>query len=289
MLEQITKMGFEKYDDETYHSDFGMIEGRRCVLVFNPTMFTGERKSRNELIQKAKEYLEEENNALLKPKKSRNETKVRDRIDKNLEKMKVVKFVDYELKPTVVNVDGKEVKSFHIDILTNTDKVKENIKKAERTDGLWAIITNICSKEDDINGFTAAKLISSYRDKNQVEEAFKNVKSFINVHPFRVWTPTHVRAHYTICVLSYLLNVTVTNKLREYDIEDITSTHKAYEKLKRYEIGDIEVKGTKHAGKKIIDPNMISDNIIDLLKLFKCECLITNKYLKLIKIGGGSQ
>jgi len=84
------------------------------------------------------------------------------------------------------------------------------------------------------------------------------------------------------------LNVTVTNNLRKHGIEGITSVHKAYKELKRYEIGGIEVKGTKHAGKKIMDPTHISDNLIDLLELFKCEHLITDKYLKSIKIIGGS-
>jgi hypothetical protein len=30
-----------------------------------------------------------------------------------------------------------------------------------------------------------------------------------------------IRAHYTICILSYLLDVTVTNKLREAPVRDV--------------------------------------------------------------------
>jgi transposase len=36
-------------------------------------------------------------------------------------------------------------------------------------------------------------LISAYRDKNQIEQAFKDVKSFIKIQPFNVWEPKHVR------------------------------------------------------------------------------------------------
>jgi len=72
-------------------------------------------------------------------------------------------------------------------------------------DLLWNFIV------DDENGFTEDDLICAYRDKNQIEQAFKEVKSFIKIQPFNVWTPKHVRAHYTICILSYLLDITITN------------------------------------------------------------------------------
>src|SRR5660398_250657 len=78
---------------------------------------------------------------------------------------------------------------------------------------------------------TEEDLISAYRDKNQIEQAFKDAKSFIKIQPFNVWEPKHVRAHYTICVLSYLLNITVTNRLREANI-DIRSSQKTYEILR---------------------------------------------------------
>jgi len=43
---------------------------------------------------------------------------------------------------------------------------RETIKKAERTDGLWTIVTNTPSKVDDRNGFTEDDLIRAYGDKN---------------------------------------------------------------------------------------------------------------------------
>ena len=50
-------------------------------------------------------------------------------------------------------------------------------------------------------------IVESYRDKNRVEEAFKEVKSFLKFQPTFVYTDEHVRVYYTICILSYLLNV----------------------------------------------------------------------------------
>jgi len=277
MIGQIVKMGFTKYDDQTYYRDLGMINGRRYVLVFNPEMFKDERKSRDDNIQKAKAYLEEENKILLSPKKSRNKTTTVNRINKKLKKIGAIKFVDYALEPIVVNADGKEVKSFHIAILTDTEKVKESIKKARRTDGLWMIVTNI-AEEDEIH--TPEKLISAYRDKNQIEAAFKEVKSFIKVQPFHVWEPTHVKAHYTICVLSYLLDITIANRLREKDI-GIKSPQKVYEIMKSGIVGKIGLKNTSKESLKLITLQTQQKKI---LELFHKEHIAENKHLKSIGI-----
>jgi transposase len=121
--------------------------------------------------------------------------------------MKVWKFVDFSLEPLVIKAEGRDIHSFRIMPEESNENIEE-IQKTKRTDGLWMIITNIPGKEEDIKGFTEGDLISAYRDKNQIEQAFKNVKSFIKIQPFNVWKPKHVRAHYTICVLSYLLDIT---------------------------------------------------------------------------------
>ena len=92
-------------------------------------------------------------------------------------------------------------------------------------------VTNTPSKGDDENGFTEDDMIGAYRDKNQIEQAFKDVKSFVKIQPFNVWTPKHVRVHYTICVLSYLLDTTIANHLKEVDI-GVRSPQKVYEVLK---------------------------------------------------------
>ena len=67
------------------------------------------------------------------------------------------------------------------------------------------------------------------------------MKSFVKIQPFNVWTPKHVRAHYTICVLSYLLDITIANRLKEVDI-GVRSPQKVYEVLKDGIIGKITMK-----------------------------------------------
>ena len=279
MAEQILKMGFKKYDDATYYETVGTVDGRRYVMIFNPEMFKDQRKSRKELIQRAKDYLDKENKALSRAKKSRNRDKTGGRIDKQLQTMKAKNFVDYDLEPRVIKAEGKEINSFHI-VPKETDNNREAIKKAERTDGLWTIVTNTSCNRDDKNRFAEEDLIQAYRDKNQIEQAFKDVKSFIKIQPFNVWTPKHVRAHYTICILSYLLDITIANRLKEVDI-GVKSTQKVYDILKDGIIGNITIKSTGDEFLKLMSPRSQQKEI---LELFQSENIVRKGYLKSIGI-----
>jgi len=279
MIEQIKKMMFVKYDDQTYYKNLEIVDGRRYVLIFNPVMFVDENNSREKLINRAKAYLEEESKVLSNAEKSRNKSTTRNRIDKELKTMKADKFIDYDLESLVIKKQGKEINSFRI-IPKETDATKEAIRNAKRTDGLWVIVTNNTGKEEKGKKLTEEDLISAYRDKNQIEQAFKDVKSFIKIQPFNVWEPKHVRAHYTICVLSYLLNISVTNRLREANI-DIRSSQKTYDILRDGIIGKMSLKST---GEESLNLMQLQSRQKMILELFQCECIVEKNYLKSIGI-----
>ena len=279
LMEQIEKMTFVKYDDQTYYENLGIVNGRRYILIFNPDMYVDENNSREKLIIRAKAYLEEECKALSNAEKSRNESTTKNRIDKELKTMKADKFIEYDLESLVINKDVKEVNSFRI-IQKETAATKEAIKQAKRTDGLWVIVTNNTGIEKEGKKLTEEDLISAYRDKNQIEQAFKDVKSFIKIQPFNVWEPRHVRAHYTICVLSYLLNITVTNRLREANI-DIRSSQKIYEILRDGIIGKMSVKST---GEESLNLMQLQSQQKMILELFQCEGIVDKNYLKSIGV-----
>ena len=279
MIEQIEEMTFVKYDDQTYYENLGIVDGRRYVLIFNPDMYVDENNSREKLIIRAKAYLEEESKDLSNAEKSRNESTTKNKIDKQLKTMKADKFIEYDLESLVVNNKGKEVNSFRI-IPKETDATKEAIKQAKRTDGLWVIVTNNTGEEKEGKKLTEEDLISAYRDKNQIEQAFKDVKSFIKIQPFNVWEPKHVKAHYTICVLSYLINITVTNRLREANI-DIRSSQKTYEILRDGIIGKMSLKSS---GEESLNLMQLQSQQKKILELFQCEGIVEKSYLKSIGV-----
>jgi transposase len=277
---EIIPKGLTKYDDTTYYEDLGVDSSdRRHILVFNSRLLKDQRKAREKLLWKAMEELEEERSALMGAKKSRNEKPTEKRIDEILKKFKVNGYLDYSLESVVITTKGGSlVRTFNL----KYRRKKEAIKKAMLTDGMWMLVTNICeTTEPEELRLSPEKLISAYRDKNRVEEGFREVKSFLKFQPTFVYTDEHVRAHYTICILAYLLDVTVTNKLREAPVEDVGSVSKVYSTLARCEVAKLGVRGTKCEGKKLMPLTDVQKNI---MQMFNCKYLWESGYLKSIGV-----
>jgi transposase len=77
-----------------------------------------------------------------------------------------------------------------------------------------------------------------------IESAFRDLKSFVDVKPVHVWTPVHVKAHYTCCVLAHLINRTLTLRLHlcPGDLTRAIVAHpKLYQTLAECQINRIEV------------------------------------------------
>ncbi|MDP7080925.1 MAG: hypothetical protein QF415_13600, partial [Candidatus Undinarchaeales archaeon] len=265
-----------KYDDCAYYEDLGTAEGsvRRHILGFNPELFKDQRKQREEQIKKALDCLKEEGAALLKAKKSRQKKPTEQRIDRKLKKLNVTRFIGYELKEIELE---SGVRTFELSYRKKT----KAIEKARLTDGLWVLVTSI-TKDTQPEEFKLGpkEIIRAYRDKNRVEEAFRELKSFIKFKPTFVYTREHVRAHYTICILAYLLDVTVTNRLREGPIEGMTSVRKVYKLLERIRLGELKLRGMDRTVRRIVTPRPIEK---DVLRSFGCEHLLKKTYLRSIQ------
>ena len=67
------------------------------------------------------------------------------------------------------------------------------------------------------------------RDKTKVEDAFKHIKSFLKIRPFYVNLDEHVRAVYSICVLSYFLNKDLAERRKRIDGIDYLNSKNLYE------------------------------------------------------------
>ncbi|MFZ3172369.1 MAG: transposase [Carboxydocellales bacterium] len=49
------------------------------------------------------------------------------------------------------------------------------------------------------------EIIQRYREKNKIEEAFREMKSQLALSPIHLTRPERVKAHVTVCILAYLL------------------------------------------------------------------------------------
>ena len=280
--DEIVSKGLSRYDDSTYYEDLEVdSSGRRHVLAFNLDLLRAQRKTREKLIEMTFEELKKEKEELLNAKKSRRLKPTEQRIDEKLEKFKMRSYVGYSLeKVSLDEKNGSQVSSFDLKYWRKTN----DIEKARLRDGIWMIVTNISDTvEPEEYRLGPEELISAYRGKNQIEEAFKEVKSFLKFQPTFVYTNEHVRAHYTICVLSYLLDMTITNKLREKPIDEVGSTRKVHKTLSRCELGKVSVNGTNRSGLKLM-PLTADQNSI--MELFNCSYLAQSSYLRSIGAGG---
>jgi transposase len=121
----------------------------------------------------------------------------------------------------------------------------KGLQKAGRLDGFWLLVTNHTEQVGGEYKLSPRDAIAPYRDKVVIESAFRDIKSFIEVAPMYVWTAEHVRAHFTVCVLSYLINRTLTLRLHRHPgraTRDVITHEELYQTLSKCQIDHIKVK-----------------------------------------------
>ena len=227
--EQTEKLeGFTKLNGNTYYREVVVKEKRRYVLCFNPQLFKDQRKARNQATIDFLSSADNLNIELLQAKKSRQQEATYKKFKKGASRYKLSKFIDVSLESTYVRgkTDGVKIRTFQGTVLI--DKEKKNA--AGKLDGFWLLVTNHTEKNSDSFKVSAKEAISPYRDKVVIESAFRDIKSFVEVSPVFVWTEAHVKAHYTICVLSHLINRTLTLRLHRF-IGNLTAGTVSHEKL----------------------------------------------------------
>lgn len=72
------------------------------------------------------------------------------------------------------------------------------IKFEEKYDGVFTLLAN----RDDLD---AEKIVESYKNLQEVEILFDDLKNFVDIRPIRHWLAKRVRSHVFICILSLLL------------------------------------------------------------------------------------
>ena len=91
--------------------------------------------------------------------------------------------------------------------------MKNDVIKAEKLlDGVCVFVTNHTAKQGRGFKMNPQRIIKAYREKTKIEDVFKNVKSFLKIRPFFVNTDSHVKAVYTVCIVSYFINKYLSNK-----------------------------------------------------------------------------
>jgi transposase len=247
--------GLKKYDDQLYFKDAGLIGNKRYVLGFNPVLFKEDRRTREEKIALFKAYLKKENKDLKKAKKDRELEVTKNRIVKELKRLKIKKYFEPPvMDPIIVQRKLKDrtikfVNSFQIQVKTKTDIIKAD----KLLDGLCVFLTNHIERQGQGFKVHPQTIIKAYRDKTKIEDVFKNVKSFLKLRPFFVNTDAHVKAVYTICILAYLINRYLANKRKATGEKDFLNSHELYAPFKDIDIATLTDRNTGEVMQKAVE------------------------------------
>ena len=113
------------------------------------------------------------------------------------------------------------------DIIESIDY--ERLEKEKIYDGKWVLLTNTKLEYTEIAKY--------YKSLWQIENAFKELKSSLDVKPMYHWTEKRIRGHIFICFLALVLELGLKNKLIKVSYDE------AMEDLKKLQVSLLKVKG----------------------------------------------
>lgn len=168
---------------------------RRIVALYNPVRAKETSQGRQSKLQEASQYLE----GFTLPRKKgqhKDPEKIHRQIERWLRSRYLSKFFTY-----CYHGEG----NFEY-------RLREEVLATEsQCDGLCLLLTN--SKE-----LTAQEVATGYRTLSEVEEAFRQIKSFLRIRPIRHYKELRVRGHVFICVLAYLLEKAIEKELHSHGL-----------------------------------------------------------------------
>ena len=256
---------FKKINENTFAREIKVEGNRRSILCFNPQLFKDQRKAREKAIVSFQVFVKNQNAELLAAKRSREKKTTYSKLKKRLEKINVSSFIDVKLTALRVrrkeNGTNREIRTYQGELVVD-DEAK---RLSGSRDGFWLLVTNHSEKTSRGFKVETKDAIAPYREKEIIEEAFKNLKSFVEIEPVFVWTEEHVKAHYTICVLSYLINRKLILRLHSNtgkESKEIVAHEKFFEELSKCKLDYIEV---ENIGQKKFNMTKVTDSQRDLL------------------------
>jgi transposase len=241
---------FTKLSETTYYHEVKSGEGekRRYILCFNPQLCEDQRNARRQAVSRFESSVRAINQELLEAKNSREEdcTLNKFKREMSIEQKGYLEVVlrQKNLKLEAENGETKTIRTYQGKVMIDEKKMIN----AGQLDGFWMIVTNHTERtEDNTFKMSAEEVIKPYKDKVIIESSFRDIKSFLEISPVHVWTIEHVKAHYTICVLAYLLDRTLSLRLHEKPgvcSKDVVAHPRLYEELSKCLLNRYKIKGT---------------------------------------------
>lgn len=285
-VKHLLDTNFIPLDETTFCKEVNLIGERRYVLSFNAQLCLDQRKAREEQVVRFNQFVDEQNKELQEAKGHRDLAATKAKFDDYLRKAKLQGFIKVEFEekylPKKTKKMLKAIRSYQATAHVDTEKKIES----GRLDGFWLLVTNLSEKENDLFVQDTKSVVQPYRDKVVIESSFRDIKSFIEIAPVHVWNPEHVRAHYTICVLAYLMDRTLTLTLHERQgsaSKEIVAHERLYQELRECRLNQLKVAGSNLTAYALTES---SEKQKDLLERLQMPHLVTPAALQQLSSKG---
>jgi transposase len=193
-------------------------QGKRYVIAGGDWRCKRDEERRSVRMAKGRSALEKM--ARVKRKKA-DPQKLASQAGRMLERLKAHKYFTYRVNPQGV---------------LEWEEKQETIQKEVQRDGWYLLHTNCpaetCDKE---------KVLAHYKGLLNVEEAFCQLKSYLEVRPIFHWRPDRVRNHVRLCFIAYWLSARLGSEWRHNG--ETGEVPRILRQLQSIRIGQLEVTG----------------------------------------------
>ena len=282
--------GFYSANKKVFYRDLGVNNKMRHIVSFNVHIYKTEKNDRDRRIHQSLFGINKLNLLFLNRSKELDFEEAEKQLLEVFKKNKTFQFFSYTLKPIVTN---NKIGSWRIEVKSLEDKIRE----ASLTDGMMVYVTDHIEKKDKVNfNVSSFDIIDHYRNKYVVENAFRELKSFLDLRPFYVRTEDHVKAHYDIGIIAYFINNYIYEKLSGSDRnfegflkliakqfpKDIAILKKEL-KIKNIKLHDIiDCEAIDRCMKNVSSANKVSRSFQDAVSEFSSQISI-RKFYKEVK------
>lgn len=229
--------------DSFVNDEWGLAsrEGRRLVLCYNEERAEQERDKRREKIDKLRPQLEALS-ARVNSRKLNNPRTITERATRILSHRKGSRYFTWSFQ------DGR----------FEFSEDKRSLAYEEKLDGKFVLLCRTKSY-----WLSTLQVVETYKDLWEIEWAFRDLKSFIELRPMRHYKDNRVRGHVQICVWALLIQRVLQKKLDEAGVA--MSSRMALESLRTIKVVETEV-GPKRV-LFVTPPNPRNQGILNALGL----------------------
>ncbi|MFH1328791.1 MAG: IS1634 family transposase [Candidatus Bathyarchaeota archaeon] len=212
------------YDENKYYfqpkNSALVVNDRKTALTFDVDRFKRIRYQRGIRLDRFKKWVTKHNVWLSHFKKDASRKAIENDVNSELKRLALTNYVTYDLHQYInddqifIQKKNQPYASQGYTRRVKTFKIVFSSHLEEKLDGFFALV---CSPQSDLS---PKQMVYHYREKYRIEEAFRNMKSLLKLRPWFVYKEEHVRAHYSICVIAYVLKKLIDEKLQRAGLKD---------------------------------------------------------------------